>query len=99
MEWPLEDDAAWAEARRKADVVSRTLADAPADVRLSLAEAARMLASGSCHRIPPADPVRGRPACHDPAARAACRSQPEYRSAGPLDVVQIDHTTVDLIVV
>ena len=31
---------AWSEARRKADVVSHTLADTPANVRLSLAEAA-----------------------------------------------------------
>jgi putative transposase len=38
-----EDDAAWGEARRKAEVISRTLADAPANVRLSLAEAARLL--------------------------------------------------------
>lgn len=37
------DDTAWAEARRKADVVSLTLADTPANVRLSLAEAARVL--------------------------------------------------------
>jgi putative transposase len=38
-----EDDAAWPEARRKADVISLTLADAPANIRLSLAEAARVL--------------------------------------------------------
>jgi hypothetical protein len=38
-----QDDAAGAEARRKADVISLTLADAPANVRLSLAGAARAL--------------------------------------------------------
>jgi putative transposase len=43
VENPDGDDAAWAEARRKADVVSVTLADAPANVRISLAEAARIL--------------------------------------------------------
>jgi hypothetical protein len=42
-----EDDAAWAETPRKADVVSLTLADAPANVRLSLAEAARILGGGA----------------------------------------------------
>jgi len=29
MEWPIVDDAAWAEARRRVAVVSRTLVDAP----------------------------------------------------------------------
>ena len=43
MECSDGDDAAWAEARRKADIVSRTLADAPASIRLSLTEAARVL--------------------------------------------------------
>ena len=43
MESTDQDDAAWAEARRKADVISLTLADTPANVRLSLAEAARVL--------------------------------------------------------
>jgi hypothetical protein len=38
-----QDDAAWAEAQRKAVVISLTLADAAANVRLSLAEAARVL--------------------------------------------------------
>ena len=46
MESTDQDDAAWAEARRKADVISLTLADTPANVRLSLAEAARILGGG-----------------------------------------------------
>ena len=182
MEFVGGDEAAWAEARRKADIVSRTLADAPADVRLSLAEAALVLgvdrATVSRWRIrfdanrrvttllprrrgrPPGtsqiDPrtdelidrllrsyylqperpsirsliervhtncdecglpkpswrtvklriqrldARTKLARREGAAVARAVFTPvvdEYWSAGPLDVVQIDHTTVDLIVV
>ena len=182
VEFAGGDDAAWAEARRKADVVSRTLADAPASVRLSLAEAARVLgvdrATVSRWRVrfevnrrvitllprrrgrPPGtsqiDPkvdelidrllrsyylqperpsirsliervhtncdecglpkpswrtvklriqrldARIKLARREGAAAARAVFTPvvdEYWSAGPLDVVQIDHTTVDLIVV
>ena len=42
MESHTGDDVSWVEARRKAAVVARTLADAPPAVRLSVA--ARMLA-------------------------------------------------------
>ena len=176
------DNAAWAEARRKAGVVSRTLADVPANVRLSLTEAARVLRVNRAtvgrwrmkfeadRRVTTLLPRRrGRPAgasqvdprvdelideqlqihylqperpsirsllervhtsCdelglpkpswraiklriqrldtrtkltrREGAAAARAIFTPvvdEYQSAGPLAVVQIDHTTVDLIVV
>ena len=182
MEWPVADDAAWAEARRRAEVVSRTLVDAPPDVRLSLTEAARTLGvdpvtvfrwrtrfAVNCRVSTLLPRRRGRPlglsqmdpkveelidrhlrshylrperptirsliervhtscdelglpkpswraiklrverldaktklARREGAAAARTVFTPvveEYRSSGPLDVVQIDHTTVDLIVV
>jgi hypothetical protein len=43
VECSFGDDVAWGEARRKAEIISRTLADAPANLRLSPAEAARVL--------------------------------------------------------
>lgn len=177
-----DDDAVWDEARSRAAIVARTLPDAPAGQRLSLAEAGRKLgvdrstvfrwrgrfeAQRRLSALLPRD--RGRPKGHcqvDPrvdelveaqiqafylrperpsirklveriraecsriglppphwrtvrlrikrvdarkamvrregAAAARAVFTPvvgEYRSAGPLDVVQIDHTIVDLIVV
>ena len=43
MDSPTEHDVAWVQARRKAAVIARTLPDAPPMVRLSVAEAARVL--------------------------------------------------------
>jgi putative transposase len=182
VECPDGEDAAWTEARRKADVVSRTLTDVPANVRLSLTEAARVLRvnratvgrwrikfeadrrvtsllprrrgrlAGACQIDPRVDELiaaqlrtyylqperpsirsllervhtrckelglpkpswravklriqrldaRTKIARREGAAAAHAIFTPvvdEYRSAGPLDVVQIDHTTVDLFVV
>lgn len=176
------DDVVWDEARSRAAIVARTLPDAPADQRLSLAEAARELGVDRStvfrwrgrfeaeRRLSALLPrYRGRPKGHcqvDPrvdelveaqietfylrperpsirelveriraecsrtglppphwrtvrlrikrldARKAMTRREgavaaravftpvvEEYRSAGPLDIVQIDHTVVDLIVV
>lgn len=43
MDGAVADEAQWADARRRAAVIARTLPDAPADQRLSLTEAAREL--------------------------------------------------------
>jgi putative transposase len=176
------DDTVWDEARSRAGILARTLPDAAADQRLSLAEAARKLgvdrstvfrwrarfeAERRLSALLPKQPGRPKGHCQvDPRVnelvetqiqtfylrperpsirelvdriRAECRRidlppphwrtvrlriervdarkamlrregavaaravftpvVEEYRSAGPLDVVQIDHTIVDLIVV
>ena len=176
------DDRVWDEARSRAGILARTLPDAAADQRLSLAEAARELgvdrstafrwrarfeAERRLSALLPKQPGRPKGHCQvDPRVdelvetqiqtfylrperpsirelvdriRAECRRiglpppnwrtvklritrvdarkammrregaaaaravftpvVEEYRSAGPLDVVQIDHTIVDLIVV
>lgn len=176
------DDRVWVEARSRAGILARTLPDAAADQRLSLAEAARELgvdrstvfrwrarfeAERRLSALLPKQPGRPKGHCQvDPRVdelvetqiqtfylrperpsiralvdriRAECRRTglppphwrtvrlriervdarkamlrregtaaaravftpvvEEYRSAGPLDVVQIDHTIVDLIVV
>jgi putative transposase len=181
MDGATVDDSIWREARSRAAVVARTLPDAPAARRLTVAEAARELGvdrstvfrwrarfeverrlsallprrrgrpkghyrvdpkvdelvemqiqtfylrperpsirkleriHAECHRIdlPPPnwrtirlriERLDARRAMMRREGAAAARTVftpvvEEYRSAGPLDVVQIDHTTVDLIVV
>jgi putative transposase len=182
MDGAIADETVWAEARRRAAILARTLPDAPADQRLSPTEAARQLCvdrstvfrwrarfeperrlsallprhrgrpeghsqldprvdelienllgnfylrserpsiqalieriCAECNRIGLARPnwrtvklrirrVGARTAVARRKGAAAARAiftpvVDQYRSAGPLDVVQIDHTVVDLIVV
>ena len=182
MDGAVTDETVWAEARRRAAILARTLPDAPADQRLSLTEAARQLCVdrstvfrwrarfeperrlsallprhrgrpeghsqldprvdelienlvgnfflrserpsiqalieriyAECNRVGLARPnwrtvklrirrVVARTAVAQRKGAAAARAiftpvVDQYRSAGPLDVVQIDHMVVDLIVV
>jgi putative transposase len=176
------NDGDWVKARRRAEIVARTLPDAPTDRRLLLSEAARELCvdrstiyrwrarfeverrlsallprqrgrpKGYCQVDPRVDELvetqiqtfylrperpsisqlvgrihaecdhiglphphwrtirlrikrldaRKAMTCREGSAKARAVFTPvveEYRSSGPLDVVQIDHTVVDLIVV
>ena len=66
------DDRVWGEARSRAGIVARTLPDAPADQRLSLAEAARyseLIAARYFDGGPASRPSAGcPPSCRNTAA-------------------------------